>query len=444
VLLIGAGGREHALAWKIAQSPSLGKLWLTSEANAGMRAHGEVCPEPMDGKDAFRMVRWCEKNNIHLIVIGPEGPLAAGLADKLQSESRMVFGPSRAGAQIEADKVFAKQLMRHAAVPTADGRTFHDPAAAQTYIQAHDDACVVKASGLAAGKGVFVCETQAEAMAAMERILVHREFGEAGKRIIIEEKLLGQEASLLALVDGRTIWMLDACQDHKQLGEGDKGPNTGGMGAYSPTPVVDADTMAQIEREIMVPTVDALRREGEVYRGVLYAGLMLTPGGPKVLEFNCRFGDPECQVILPRLMGDVLRVLWATATGTLDDVTLEFDSRVACTVVMASAGYPGSYEKGKVITGIDAAEAIAGPGQEVIVFHAGTTRNSKGDLITNGGRVLNVTALADDLLTARNLANAACEKISFEGAYYRRDIGHRVLNRTKPPAPPPIAPAGSL
>ena len=431
VLLIGAGGREHALAWKLKQSPKLGTLWVTSEANAGMRDLAEVCPEPMDGKDTFRMGRWCDRNDIHLIVIGPEAPLAAGLADKMQAENRLVFGPTRAAAQIEADKAFAKQLMRHAAVPTAEARTFHDADSAKSWIGAHDEPCVVKATGLAAGKGVVVCETQTEALNAVDRILRKREFGDAGKRILIEEKLGGQEVSILALVDGRTIWMLDAVQDHKQIGEGDIGPNTGGMGAYSPTPLVDLDTLAQIEREIIVPTVDALRREGHIYRGVLYAGLMLTPGGPKVLEFNCRFGDPECQVIVPRLQVDLLEVLWATAAGTLDEMEIHFDQRTACTVVMASAGYPGSYEKGKVIGGIEEAEALAGHGQDVIVFHAGTTRNSQGELVTNGGRVLSVTAVAQDLLTARDLANAACDRIHFDGAYFRRDIGHRVLNKAK-------------
>jgi len=431
VLLIGAGGREHALAWKLKQSRDLGKLWITSEANAGMRTLGEVSPEPMDGKDIFRMSRWCDRNDIHLVIIGPEAPLAAGLVDKLQTDARLVFGPTRAAAQLEADKVFAKQLMRHAAVPTAEARTFHDAETALAYVDAHEEPCVVKATGLAAGKGVIVCETQDEAREAIDRILVKHEFGDAGKRILIEEKLDGQEVSILALVDGRTIWMLDACQDHKQLGEGDVGPNTGGMGAYSPTPLVDLDTLALIEREIIVPTVDALRREGHVYRGVLYAGLMLTHGGPKVLEFNCRFGDPECEVIVPRLRGDLLKMLWATCTGTLDQIDIDSDPRTACTVVMASAGYPGAYDKGNVITGIDEAESLAGDDQQVIVFHAGTTTNAKGEFVTNGGRVLAVTALAKDLVTARNLANAACDRISFAGAYFRRDIGDRVLNRSR-------------
>jgi phosphoribosylamine--glycine ligase len=257
--------------------------------------------------------------------------------------------------------------------------------------------------------------------------MTRREFGDAGAKVIVEERLSGQEISVLALVDGRTIWLLDPAQDHKQVGEGDTGPNTGGMGAYCPTPLMDAHTLELVEREVFVPTIDALRREGIEYRGVLYAGLMLTPGGPKVLEFNCRFGDPECQPLMARLQGDLVEICWATATGTLADVELDFDPRVACCVVMCSAGYPGSYEKGKVITGVEEATKINPAEGEVHVFHAGTTINKAGDLVTSGGRVLGVTAVAADLVSARDLANAACERIHFDGAFYRHDIGDRVL-----------------
>jgi phosphoribosylamine--glycine ligase len=287
---------------------------------------------------------------------------------------------------------------------------------------------VVKASGLAAGKGVIVCENKEDALEAIDRIMQRREFGDAGDAIIIEEKLQGQEVSVLALVDGRTISLLDPCQDHKQVGEGDTGPNTGGMGAYCPAPVIDAKMMAVVERDVLVPAIDTLRREDEiVYRGVLYAGIMLTPGGPKVLEFNCRFGDPECQPLMARLKNDLIEVLWATAAGSLDQIELEFDDRVACCVVMCSAGYPGEYETGKVITGIAEAEGLSGPDGEVIVFHAGTARDKAGNVITAGGRVLGVTALADDLQAARDLANAACERIHFDSAFWRHDIGDRVL-----------------
>ncbi len=430
MLLVGGGGREHSLAWKLKQSPRLGALWLTDAANAGLAPLGQPCPEPMDMRNVFVMQRWCDRNEIHLVVIGPEAPLAAGLADTLVTPNRLVFGPTKAAAQIEADKSFAKQLMRQAAIPTAEARVFHDAESALTYVDAHEEPCVVKASGLAAGKGAIVCEAQDEARDVIERMMVDREFGDAGSTILIEEKLSGQEVSVQGLVDGRTIWLLDPCQDHKQVGEGNTGPNTGGMGAYCPTTLLDGPTMATIERAIIVPAVDALRREGINYRGVLYAGLMLTPAGPKVLEFNCRFGDPECQPIMARLKADLVEVLWATAAGNLDRVELDFDPRHACCVVMCSGGYPGSSQKGKPIAGVDEAEALGGDAGEVIVFHAGTTRDEEGQLVTNGGRVLGVTALADDLQAARDLANAACEKIHFDGAFFRHDIGDRVLVRS--------------
>ncbi|MDY7108867.1 MAG: phosphoribosylamine--glycine ligase [Planctomycetota bacterium] len=431
VLLIGGGGREHALAWKLARSPRLGRLWLTDPSNAALADLGEPCPVPLDIRQSFRLQRWCETEQIHLVIVGPEAPLADGVADALASADRLVFGPTKAGARIESDKTFAKQVMRQAAVPTAEARIFDRPDSARQYVAAHDEPCVVKASGLAAGKGVIVCDTQAEALDAIEHIMVQRAFGEAGEKIIIEEKLAGQEISVLALVDGRTIWLLDPAQDHKQVAEGDRGPNTGGMGAYCPTPLMDAAMLETIEGEIFVPVVDALRREGIEYRGVLYGGLMLTPGGPKVLEFNCRFGDPECQPLMARLRGDLLEICWATAAGGLAEVELDFDDRVACCVVMCSAGYPGSYEKGKLITGIEEAEAMGTQAGDVIVFHAGTKRNEQGELVTSGGRVLGVTALAGDLQAARDLANAACEKIHFDGAFFRRDIGDRVLVRQR-------------
>jgi phosphoribosylamine---glycine ligase len=427
VLLIGGGGREHSLAWKLRQSPRLGRLWLSDSSNAGLRSLGEQCPVAMDMRDTFRMKRWCDANDIHLVVVGPEGPLAQGITDALQTPTRRVFGPSKPAAQLEADKAFAKQIMRTASIPTAEARTFTDVESARGFVIARDLPCVVKAAGLAAGKGAMVCDTVDEALEAIDRALVRREFGEAGNKILIEEKLTGQEVSVLALVDGRMIWLLDPCQDHKQAYEGDTGPNTGGMGAYCPTPVIDRETMAIVEREIMVPVVDTLRREGIEYRGVLYAGLMLTPGGPRVLEFNCRFGDPECQPLMARFRGDLIEVLWATTTGRLADVEIDFDERFACCVVMCSEGYPGPYETGRPITGIEDAEALSGSTGDVNVFHAGTTSNGGGELVTNGGRVLGVTALAGDLRSARDLANAACEKIHFAGAHWRRDIGDRVL-----------------
>ncbi len=428
VLLIGGGGREHALAWKMSKSPRLGKLWLSDSKNAGLLALGTPAPYPLDAKDAFRLTKWCDAEKINLVVIGPEAALADGFADVLATKDRMVFGPVKAAAMLETDKAFAKDIMRQAAIPTAEARTFTSWEAARSYVINKDDACVVKAAGLAAGKGAIVCESKEEALEAIDRCMQKREFGSAGDTIIIEEKLNGQEVSVLALVDGRTISLLDPCQDHKQVGEGDVGPNTGGMGAYCPVPVIDAKTMAIIERDVFVPAIDTLRRDDEiVYRGVLYAGLMLTPGGPKVLEFNCRFGDPECQPLMMRLKNDLIEVLWATAAGTLDQIELEFDDRVACCVVMCSAGYPGAYETGKIITGIDDAESLSSSDGEIVVFHAGTARDASGNIVTAGGRVLGVTALAADLAAARDLANAACEKIRFEGAFWRHDIGDRVL-----------------
>ena len=439
VLLLGGGGREHALAWRISQSPRLGTLWVDSGANDGLKAIGETCPEPVSKREHFRLSRWCDREEIGLVVIGPEAPLAEGWADQLAGENRLVFGPSRNAARLEADKAWAKDIMRAGAIPTAEGKSFTRVEQARAFAENREEGCVVKASGLAAGKGVFVCDTPEEAVAVVERMLGtdperrgRGEFGDAGNTVVIEEKLLGQEMSVLALVDGRSIWVLDPCQDHKQVGEGDIGPNTGGMGAYCPTPLATDEIMREIERDVLVPTIDALKREGITYRGVLYAGMMLTAGGPKVLEYNCRFGDPECQPLMSRLKGDLLEVLWATAAGGLDALAdagrgLETDPRTACCVVLCSEGYPGPIKTGLPIDGIEAAEALGEDGEDVIVFQAGTTRDADGRLVTNGGRVLSVTALAGDLARAQALANEAAEAIEFAGAFFRRDIGGRVL-----------------
>lgn len=425
VLLVGGGGREHALAWKLRQSPRLGRLWIAGGGNAALAELGDACPVELDARRPFHAQRWCEREAIDLVVIGPEAPLAAGLADALAAERRMVFGPGRAGARLEADKAWAKKLMRQAAVPTADARVFERLEVAREYFEAHEEPCVVKASGLAAGKGVVVCDDGAAAIAAVEEMMGARTFGDAGATVVVEERLDGAEVSILALVDGRTIWLLDPAQDHKQRDEGDRGPNTGGMGAYAPTPAIDRETLRVVEREVFVPIVDAMKREGIEYRGVLYAGLMLTLAGPKVLEFNCRFGDPECQPLMRRLEGDLVEICWATAAGTLDEVEIAFDERTSCCVVMCSEGYPGRVRSGLPIEGIDEAEALG----DVVVFHAGTKRDESGRVVTAGGRVLGVTAVADDLLSARNLANRACERIRFDGAFWRRDIGDRVLQR---------------
>ena len=438
VLLIGGGGREHALAWRLAQSPRLGRLWVEQTANAALRGIGTPCPEPIEKKALFRLNRWCDKEEIGLVVIGPEVPLAEGWADELTTEARVVFGPGRAAARLEADKAWAKDIMRASSIPTAEGRSFTEKGPALAYAASREEGCVVKASGLAAGKGVLVCRTPEEAVEAVDSIMGDAErhtsgaFGSAGDTIVIEELLTGQEMSVLALVDGRNIWVLDPCQDHKQVGEGDIGPNTGGMGAYCPTPLATPEMMSRIERDVLVPTIDGLRREGITFRGVLYAGLMLTTTGPKVLEYNCRFGDPECQPLMSRLEGDLLEVLWSTAAGRLDDLEtgLTSDPRTACCVVMCSEGYPGPITKGHPITGIEDAEAEAGPGESIKVFHAGTQVDERGRTVTSGGRVLGVTALAKDLPAAQSLANRAADRIEFAGAFFRRDIGGRVMSPT--------------
>ncbi len=422
VLLLGTGGREHALAWRLKKSKRLGTLWVEADANAGLLEIGRACPEPVS--DVFRLTRWCEREQISLVVIGPEAPLAADYATKLaDAPRRVVFGPSRAGAQLEWDKAFAKQVMRAASVPTADGRTFTDAEQALAYVATRVDGCVVKATGLCAGKGVMVCKDIAEARRAVEDCLVKKVFGDAGTTILIEDLLEGPEVSVLALCDGQSFWILDPAQDHKRVGEGDTGPNTGGMGAFSPTPKATDELLRVVQRDVLVPTVDALKRMDIPFRGVLYAGLMLTPAGPKVLEFNTRFGDPETQPIMARLKGDLVELCWATATGQLSEVDLTFDTRAACCVVVCSKGYPGTYPKGLEITGLDEAKAVErGPGEDVMIFHAGTTRKG-GKIVTNGGRVLGVTALAETVERASALASEAASKIRFEGAFYRRDIG---------------------
>jgi len=422
VLLLGTGGREHALAWRLKKSRRLGTLWVQPDANAGLLEIGRACPEPID--DIFRLCRWCEREEIGLVVIGPEGPLAADYATKLSdAPRRVVFGPSKAAAQLEWDKAFAKQVMRAASVPTGESRTFTDADQALAYVATRVDGCVVKATGLCAGKGVVVCQTVEEARKAVEDCLVRKVFGDAGATILVEELLSGPEVSVLALCDGRNFWVLDPAQDHKRVGDGDTGPNTGGMGAFSPTPRATGELLRIVERDVLVPTVDALNRMDIPFRGVLYAGLMLTPAGPKVLEFNTRFGDPETQPIMARLQGDLVELCWATATGNLGDCDLSFDPRAACCVVVCSKGYPGNYAKGLEIEGLDEAKAVEKlPGEEIIVFHAGTARKS-GKVVTSGGRVLGVTALAATAERASALATLAASQIRFEGAFFRRDIG---------------------
>jgi phosphoribosylamine--glycine ligase len=424
ILILGSGGREHVLGWKLKQSPSCGKLYF-APGNGGTSQLGEnlkIDPEKVDTKTVDEIDYFCRHNDVSMIIIGPEDPLAKGMADRLAKEGRTIFGPNMAAARLEGDKAWAKQMMRAASIPTAEAKIVDNYEAAVAYIESREGGMVVKAAGLAKGKGVYVCDNQQEALAAIEDIMGKKIFGDAGVQVVIEEKLQGQELSVLALVDGRNIYVLEPAQDHKQAYEGDKGPNTGGMGAYTPTPLATDKLLDQVQRDVLVPTVDILKRDGIDFKGVLYAGLMLTPAGPKVLEFNVRFGDPEVQAMMMRLKGDLVDILKATAEGRLDQVSIDWDKRCCCCVVMASGGYPGDYQKGKVIKGLKDAEAM----EDVVVFHAGT-KAVDGEVLTAGGRVLNVCAMGKDIKEAQAKANAACEKIHFEGAQYRKDIGYRVM-----------------
>jgi phosphoribosylamine--glycine ligase len=421
VLLIGSGGREHAIAWKLAQSKELKKLYITP-GNPGTAQCGQNVPISSD--DVTKLLAFSKQNDIGLVVVGPEDPLAAGIVDMFESAGIKAFGPSGKAAQLEADKAFAKQIMRSSCVSTAESRTFDRYSDAKAYIASRDEPVVIKAAGLAKGKGVFVCDDPSDGILAAEKIMCDKIFGSAGQKIIVEDKLLGEEASILAFVDGRNIYVMESSQDHKPIGDGDTGPNTGGMGAYSPAPIVTEELMNQITREILVPTVDGMNRNGTPYKGILYAGLMITGGGPRVLEFNVRFGDPETQPILMRLKSDLLEVLLAVCDGRLDQATLVWDPRPAVCVVMASEGYPGDYEKGRKISGLDRAGQL----DDVVVFHAGT-KQQDGDIVTNGGRVLGVTALGETVSRAKSLAYEAADIIKFEGAYYRRDIANKAISK---------------
>ena len=424
ILLIGGGGREHALAWKMVQSPLCETLWA-APGNPGIAQHAE-CVD-VDPNDHQAVVTFARDRGVDMIVVGPEDPLADGLGDAIREAGILCFGPTAQGARIEADKAYAKELMRSAAVPTAEGRIFDDLESAKEYVLSRDHGVVVKASGLAKGKGVIVCPEpeSLQAVKAVEEIMGKKIFGDAGDTVIIEEMLTGQEATVLALCDGKNIYPMEALQDHKPIGDGDTGKNTGGMGAYSPVPIVDRHEMDRIEREVLVPIVDAMRRDFGRYEGVLYAGLMFTPGGAKVIEFNCRFGDPECQPLMMRLQGDLVEAMRATAEHRLDEVELAFDPRPAVCVVMASGGYPDAYEKGHEITGIDEADAM----DDVKVFHAGTALRN-GKLVNSGGRVLGVTALGETIADAQQRAYEAVKKIHWQDCYYRTDIAAKAIGQT--------------
>lgn len=420
VLVIGSGGREHALAWKLALSPDVTRLYV-APGNPGIAQVAELVAIKVD--DFPAILKFIKQQQIDLAVIGPEDPLAAGLADQIEELGVRVFGPSRAAAQVEADKWFAKELMRQQSIPTAEARSFTDAAAAEEYVRHRDEPCVIKAAGLAKGKGVSVCYRVSDAVEAINLAMRDKVFGEAGGRIVVEELLTGPECSILAFVSGRSIYVMETSQDHKPVDDGDTGPMTGGMGAYSPTPVVTDAMVHQIERDILVPAVDGLVRDGINYRGVLYAGLMVTPNGPKVLEFNCRFGDPETQPLMMRLKSDLLHVMLAVAEDRLDQVDLQWDPRPALCVVATSKGYPGKYPKSLPISGLgDVAEL-----PDVQVFHSGTAQKD-GQVVTDGGRVLSVCALGDDIAAARERAYSAMKKIHFDGMHYRTDIAHYALN----------------
>jgi phosphoribosylamine--glycine ligase len=425
VVVVGKGGREHALVWKLAQSPRAGTVYC-APGNAGTALDGVNLP--FDGNDFDRLARFCVKEQVGLVVIGPEDPLALGLADFLRQRGIVTFGPSKDAARIESSKVFAKNLMRHADVPTAEFRIFDHPDPARTYIDSRDYPVVVKADGLAAGKGVIVCKDSPEARRAIERIMVREEFGaKVGRQVVVEKKLEGEELSALALVAGRVILPLPPCQDHKPLYDGDTGPNTGGMGTYCPAPIGTDELMAEIAETVFVPTVHAMKRGRYPFNGVLFAGIMQTSQGPRVLEFNARFGDPETQVILMRLQTDLIDLLLAAATenlGDFEEKKLSFDPRPAVCVVLASGGYPGKFETGKQIVGLEEVAAM----KDVKVFHAGT-KAVECRIVTDGGRVLGVTALGDDLAAAKSRAYEAVEKISFTGMHYRVDIADKALKR---------------
>ena len=417
ILLLGSGGREHAIAKKLAASPRCGKLYI-APGNGGTSQEGENIS--LDENDPTAVAAFAKDRGCGMVVIGPEAPLVVGVADAVREAGIPCFGPGAEGAQMEGSKLFSKQLMERAGVPTAAYGSFTDEQSALDYVNAQGTPLVVKADGLAAGKGVIVATELEQALDAVHECFSGA-FGDAGNTVVVEEMLTGPECSLLAFTDGITVRPMATSQDHKRALEGDLGPNTGGMGVYSPVPIVtpeEHETMVAI----MHQTVGQLHREGIDYRGCLYGGFMLTPAGPKVLEFNARFGDPETQVILPRLQNDLVDVMLACAEQRLDEVELSWCDDWAVSVVLTSAGYPGSYEKGKVITGIEDAEALDG----VTVYHAGT-REQDGQILTNGGRVIDVTALGATFEEARNLAYAACEKIDFEGKTLRHDIGLRAL-----------------
>ncbi len=425
ILIIGGGGREHALAWKAAQSPKVTKVYV-APGNAGTALEPSLENVAIEATDIPALVQFAKENAIELTIVGPEAPLVLGITDAFQAAGLKCFGPTQKAAQLEGSKAFTKDFLAKYNIPTADYAVFTDIQPAIDHIQQKGAPIVVKADGLAAGKGVILAQTEEEAIAAVKDMLAGNKFGSAGSRVVIEEFLTGEEASFIVMADGQHVIAMATSQDHKARDEGDTGPNTGGMGAYSPAPVVTPDIHQRIMEEVIWPTLRGMQAEGAPYTGFLYAGLMIAPDGtPKVLEFNCRFGDPETQPIMMRMQSDLVELVEAALNGELSKHETQWDSRAALGVVMAAGGYPDSYRKGDLIQGLDEAAELP----EVKVFHAGTQINKDGQVCTNGGRVLCVTALGNSVLEAQQKAYAAVDKIHWQDAYFRRDIGHRAIAR---------------
>ncbi|MBQ9364575.1 MAG: phosphoribosylamine--glycine ligase [Schwartzia sp.] len=420
IMVLGSGGREHTLVWKISQSPKAGKIYAVP-GNPGMKKYAECIQADIEDNDA--VVALAKEKKIDLVVVGPEVPLVNGIVDALTEAGIKAFGPTKSAAELEGSKVYAKVVMRRYGIPTAKSEVFGDIGRARVYVRQMRQPFAIKADGLAAGKGVILTQTVDEAIEAIDTIMQDKAFGDAGSRIVIEEFMQGEEASLLCFTDGKTIVPMVSSQDHKRVNDGDEGLNTGGMGAYAPAPVMTPDMLERVRKEILEPVVEGMNKEGRPYKGCLYAGLMITAKGPKVVEFNARFGDPETQVVLPLLKSDIVDIMLSCIDGTLDEQSIEWSGGAAACVIMASGGYPGAYEKGKVITGLEDAEKAG-----TLVVHAGT-KEENGAILTNGGRVLGVIGEADDIRGAVAKAYDGVAKIHFEGEHHRSDIAHRALER---------------
>jgi len=429
ILVIGSGGREHLLAWKIKKSPLLEKLYC-APGNGGMEKIAQCVDIKAD--DIKGLLEFATENDIDLTVVGPEAPLVAGIVDAFENEGLRIFGPNKQAAQLEGSKIFAKEFMKRCNIPTPAFKVFEDSKDAITFLKGSQFPLVIKADGLAAGKGVYVCNKLGEGLSAIDEIMEKKIFKEAGIRVVIEECLQGEEASIMAICDGEDYVILDSSQDHKRIFDDDLGPNTGGMGAYSPAPIVNEETLKKIEARIVDPAIRGMQREGMPFRGVLYAGLMITAQGPMTLEFNVRFGDPEAQVVIPRMKEDIVEMMMASCDGRLGDFHIEWDPRRCVCVVMSSGGYPSDYEKGFEIKGLESVEEE----MDTFVFHAGTKKEGN-KIVTSGGRVLGVTALADNIEKTIKFVYKQVEKINFERCFFRRDIGAKALYRAEqlPEAP---------